>query len=51
MNIEFYDTPKVWRGRKSEDKKQGSDGVVNMSVRQEVVQDGTDSSRRIKDAN
>jgi thymidylate synthase (FAD) len=33
-NIEFYE-PKVWRG-KSEDKKQGSDGVVNIQLDQEV---------------
>jgi thymidylate synthase (FAD) len=33
-NIEFY-TPTVWRG-KSEDKKQGSDGVVNITLDQEV---------------
>ena len=32
LKILSFMTPKVWRG-KSEDKKQGSDGVVNMSVR------------------
>jgi len=33
-NIQFYE-PEVWRG-KSEDKKQGSDGVVNIQLDQEV---------------